>query len=104
MINAGNCKKLPCWTPDESQDFHAEEGALTIPSALALRRDYQHLKLPVVVMAGAGDKVVFARRAKQLHEAINGSVLHIFCPKRDRLTPVALQDRPPVLLEQKDEV
>ena len=55
----------------------AEDGALMIPGALSLRGDYQDLLLPVVIMAGDGDKVVFARRAKQLHDAIAGSVLHI---------------------------
>ena len=55
----------------------AQDGALMIPGALALRGDYKNLKLPVTIMAGEGDKVVFARRAKQLHDAIEGSVLHV---------------------------
>lgn len=55
----------------------AQDGALMIPGAIALRDHYKDLKLPVVIMAGAGDKVVFARRAEQLRAAIKGSVLHI---------------------------
>ncbi|GAC1346446.1 MAG: alpha/beta hydrolase [Acetobacteraceae bacterium] len=55
----------------------AEDGALMIPGALALRDHYKHLALPVVIMAGEGDKVVFARRAEQLGAAIAGSVLYI---------------------------
>lgn len=54
-----------------------EDGALMIPGALALRDDYQNLKLPVVIMAGEGDKVVFARRAEQLRATIKGSVLYV---------------------------
>ena len=55
----------------------AQDGALMIPGALALRDSYKKLKLPVVIMAGAGDKIVFARGAERLHSAIGGSVLHV---------------------------
>ena len=55
----------------------AEDGALMIPGALSLRGDYKTLRLPVVIMAGDGDRVVFARRAEQLRAAISGSVLHV---------------------------
>ncbi|WP_218127571.1 alpha/beta fold hydrolase [Belnapia rosea] len=53
------------------------DGALMIPGALSLRRHYDELSMPVVIMAGEGDKVVFARRAKQLQARIPGSVLRI---------------------------
>jgi pimeloyl-ACP methyl ester carboxylesterase len=53
------------------------DGALMIPGALSLRGQYKDLSLPVVIMAGDGDKIVFMRRAKQLHANIKGSVLHI---------------------------
>lgn len=55
----------------------AEDGALMIPSAIALQDAYGTLTLPVVIMAGQGDKVVFKRRAEQLRAAIGGSVLHV---------------------------
>jgi pimeloyl-ACP methyl ester carboxylesterase len=53
------------------------DGALMIPGALQLRGDYASLSMPVVIMAGKGDKVVFARRARRLQAEIPGSVLHI---------------------------
>jgi pimeloyl-ACP methyl ester carboxylesterase len=55
----------------------AEDGALMIPGALALRGHYKDLNLPVVIIAGEGDKVVFARRAEQLRAAIKTSVLYV---------------------------
>ena len=51
------------------------EGALMIPGALALRGEYKNLTLPVLIMAGEGDRVVFKRRSKQLRDRIKGSVL-----------------------------
>jgi pimeloyl-ACP methyl ester carboxylesterase len=55
----------------------SEDGALMIPGALGLRDHYKDLTLPVVIMAGDGDKVVFKRRAEQLKAAVGGSVLHV---------------------------
>lgn len=53
------------------------DGALMIPGALALRRGYKDLTLPVVIIAGDGDKIVFKRRSEQLRDAIRGSELQI---------------------------
>jgi pimeloyl-ACP methyl ester carboxylesterase len=53
------------------------DGALMIPSALALRAGYTNLTLPVVIVAGDGDKVVFKRRSEQLRDRIPGSVLQV---------------------------
>jgi pimeloyl-ACP methyl ester carboxylesterase len=53
------------------------DGALMIPGALALRGDYKELTLPVVIIAGEGDKVVFKRRSEHLAAEIRGSVLQI---------------------------
>ncbi len=53
------------------------DGALMIPGALALRREYKDLTLPVVIIAGEGDKVVFRRRSEHLAAEIRGSVLQI---------------------------
>ena len=55
----------------------AEDGALMIPSAVALQDHFKDLALPVFIMAGESDKVVFKRRAEQLRAAIKGSVLHV---------------------------
>jgi pimeloyl-ACP methyl ester carboxylesterase len=53
------------------------DGALMIPGALSLRGGYEKLSMPVVIMAGDGDKVVFKRSAERLHASIKGSVLRI---------------------------
>jgi pimeloyl-ACP methyl ester carboxylesterase len=53
------------------------DGALMIPGALALRGDYKDLTLPVVIIAGDGDRVVFKRRSEQLRDSIRGSELQI---------------------------
>jgi pimeloyl-ACP methyl ester carboxylesterase len=53
------------------------DGALMIPGALALRGDYKNLTLPVIIIAGDGDKIVFKRRSEQLRDSIPGSVLQI---------------------------
>ena len=53
------------------------DGALMIPGVLALRRRYKDLTLPVIIIAGDGDKVVFERRSKQLRDSIAGSVLQV---------------------------
>jgi len=49
------------------------DGALMVPSVTHLR--YGDLAMPVVIMAGRGDKVVGNRQAKRLHAAIAGSAL-----------------------------
>ena len=53
------------------------DGALMIPGVLALREHYKDLTLPVVIIAGEGDRVVFKRRSEQLRDSIPGSVLKI---------------------------
>lgn len=53
------------------------DGALMIPGALQLRGSYSDLPMPVSILAGAGDRVVFARNAKRLQDAIPGSRLRI---------------------------
>lgn len=55
----------------------SEDGALMIPGALALRGSYQGLRLPVAVIAGEDDRVVFKQRAEQLAANIPGSTLQI---------------------------
>ena len=53
------------------------DGVLMIPGALALRGDYEDMDLPVTIIAGAGDKIVFPSRSAQLQEHIKGSSLEI---------------------------
>ena len=53
------------------------DGALMIPGALRLRRRYDGLSMPVLIMAGSGDKVVRKHNAERLHGKIPGSVLRV---------------------------
>ena len=53
------------------------DGALMIPAVLALRDSYETLAMPVAIIAGDGDKVVFKRSAERLHGEIPGSTLQI---------------------------
>jgi pimeloyl-ACP methyl ester carboxylesterase len=55
----------------------AMDGTLMIPGAVALRRGYKALTLPVVLIAGAGDRVVFRRQSERLRDCLAGSVLQI---------------------------
>ena len=48
-----------------------------IPGALALRRGYRDLAVPVAIIAGEGDKIVFKRNSKRLAGEIRDSVLQI---------------------------
>src|SRR5207302_4771827 len=58
-------------------DVCSSDLALMIPGALALRDSYQDLTLPVVIIAGEGDRVVFKERSEQLAANIPGSTLEI---------------------------
>jgi pimeloyl-ACP methyl ester carboxylesterase len=53
------------------------DGVLMIPGAVALRRGYRDLTLPVAIIAGEGDKIVFKRNSKRLADEIRDSVLQI---------------------------
>ena len=53
------------------------DGALMIPGALRLRRRYDELSMPVLIMAGSGDKIVFKRNAERLQASIPDSVLQV---------------------------
>jgi pimeloyl-ACP methyl ester carboxylesterase len=55
----------------------SSDSTLMIPGALSLRGRYKELSMPVVIMAGDGDKIVFMRHAKRLQANIKGSILHI---------------------------
>jgi pimeloyl-ACP methyl ester carboxylesterase len=53
------------------------DGALMIPGALGLRRHYKDLTLPVVIIAGDGDRIVFKQRSERLQTNIPRSILRI---------------------------
>lgn len=53
------------------------DGALMIEGVLALRGDLTTLALPLTIIAGDGDKIVFKRMAERLHAHLPHSVLHI---------------------------
>jgi pimeloyl-ACP methyl ester carboxylesterase len=53
------------------------DGGQMISSALALRKEYNGLTLPVTIIAGDGDKVVFKRMSERLADSIPQSTLQI---------------------------
>jgi len=53
----------------------AAESALMIPSAHNLERHYQHLQMPVAIVAGAEDRVVESQQSAHLHRDIPHSTL-----------------------------
>jgi pimeloyl-ACP methyl ester carboxylesterase len=55
----------------------AVEGALMISSAVRNARHYATLAMPVSIISGDGDKVVFPRSAHRLHAQVRGSTLNI---------------------------
>jgi pimeloyl-ACP methyl ester carboxylesterase len=55
----------------------AMDGGQMITSALALRNQYELLTLPVTIIAGAGDRVVWKRMSERLAAVIAHSVLQI---------------------------
>ncbi|WP_084113223.1 alpha/beta fold hydrolase [Belnapia moabensis] len=92
----------------------SSDGALMIPGALHLRGDYATLPMPVAILAGQGDKVVFAKRARQLHAEIPGSTLEVLpgvghmvhhsapddvAAAIERIAAAALPDTVPVALD-----
>jgi pimeloyl-ACP methyl ester carboxylesterase len=55
----------------------AAEAALMIPAAFALRKSYKTLSMPVVIIAGADDKLIDSeKQSVRLHEDIRQSTLH----------------------------
>jgi pimeloyl-ACP methyl ester carboxylesterase len=53
------------------------DGALMIPGTLGLPAGHKRLSVPVIIVAGDGDEVVFKRSAERLHAEIEGSDLQI---------------------------
>lgn len=55
----------------------AADTALMIPGAADLSRHYADLDLPVILMAGVGDRIVDADQARRMHAHVPGSVLRM---------------------------
>jgi pimeloyl-ACP methyl ester carboxylesterase len=56
---------------------NAEDTALMIPSAAAMEHRYVDLSVPVVIVAGSGDKVISPVQSRRLADEISGSKLPI---------------------------
>ena len=54
----------------------AGELAMMIPDAFAFQGDYGQLKMPVVIVAGEGDRIVDAEQSARLHSQIAHSTFH----------------------------
>jgi pimeloyl-ACP methyl ester carboxylesterase len=54
----------------------AGESAMMIPDAFAFQGDYERLKMPVVILAGEGDRIVDVEQSARLHRQIGQSTLH----------------------------
>jgi pimeloyl-ACP methyl ester carboxylesterase len=55
----------------------AAECAFMVPDALALQKDYAHLKMPVVIVAGEADRLIdINKQSARLHGDIIQSILH----------------------------
>jgi pimeloyl-ACP methyl ester carboxylesterase len=73
-------KAFPVWMALRPAQLRASaaEGALMIPAAIALRRRYKELTMPVVIMAGAEDRLVSAKHhSERLHEQLPHSDLRL---------------------------
>ena len=55
----------------------SQDGVAMIPGAIAMRHRYQELTIPVVIMAGAEDRVINAKQPARLHAQIPHSILRL---------------------------
>ena len=55
----------------------SQDGVAMIPVALSMRHRYKELSMPIVIMAGAKDRVVKDSQAVRLHEEIPNSILRV---------------------------
>jgi len=55
----------------------SQDGVAMIPVALSMRHRYKELSMPIVIMAGAKDRVVKDSQAVRLHEEIPHSILRL---------------------------
>ena len=55
----------------------SQDGVAMIPGAIAMRHRYQELTMPVVIMAGAKDRVVNYKQPRRLHAQLPHSILRL---------------------------
>jgi len=55
----------------------SQDGVAMVPGAIAMRHRYQELTMPVVIMAGAEDRVINAKQPARLHAQIPHSILRL---------------------------
>jgi pimeloyl-ACP methyl ester carboxylesterase len=71
---------FPVWMSLRPSQLRASaaESAMMVPDAAMLEGRYHELKMPVFIMAGAGDRIVDTQRqSARLHEVIPQSELHV---------------------------
>lgn len=76
----GSFKKMPPWMALRPGQLRAEaeETAMMIPSAAALRKHYPELTIPVAILAGEDDAIASAgHNSERLHENVRSSELTI---------------------------
>jgi pimeloyl-ACP methyl ester carboxylesterase len=78
-VSARFAALFPLWMTLRPSQLRASaaESALMIPSAAALHRRYAELTMPVVIVAGEGDRIVNAHHSAHLHEDLLHSELHL---------------------------
>jgi pimeloyl-ACP methyl ester carboxylesterase len=82
-------RRLPVWMALRPSQLRATaaEAVMMIPSAFALGKRYEELKMPVVIMAGEGDRVASAEHnSVRLHEALAQSELMLL-PAAGHMVP-----------------
>lgn len=95
MTVAESAKKIPPWLmlrPVQSRTFAAEV-ALTFPEAMKLSRRYKELQLPIVLVAGSEDRLVYrSNHSDRFHDEVRhshykvvegaGHMVHHIAPER----------------------
>jgi pimeloyl-ACP methyl ester carboxylesterase len=72
--------RFPVWMALRPSQLRASaaESALMVPAAISLRGRYQELTMPVIIMAGSGDRIANAeRQSGRLSQQIAQSEIHI---------------------------
>ncbi|MDP9128100.1 MAG: alpha/beta hydrolase [Pseudomonadota bacterium] len=82
----------------------AVDGALMIPSVIKLSRSYKDLHLPLAVLAGDSDRIVFKRSSERLHTAVPGSLLKIIAGAGHMVHHAAPDEVSDVIQTMQDEV
>lgn len=95
MPVAESAKQIPLWLtlrPDQSRALAAEV-ALTLPDAMKLSRRYQELQLPIVLIAGSEDRLIYrSNHSDRFHDEVRhsqykvvegaGHMVHHIAPER----------------------